>query len=62
MIPENHFDLKMTSAQVVEMSVTVNNGSFWQKYTHPDDPTRDKLLIPLGSNHYINSLLVKPAE
>ena len=30
--------LKMTTAQVVEMSVTVTNSSF-QNYTHPDDHT-----------------------
>ena len=34
---EDHLTLKMTSAQVVEMSVT-NNSSF-QNYTHPDDHT-----------------------
>ena len=31
--------LKMTTAQVVETSVTVTNSSF-QNYTHPDDHTR----------------------
>ena len=31
--------LKMTTAQVVETSVTVKNSSF-QNYTHPDDHTR----------------------
>ena len=30
---------KMTTAQVVETSVTVTNSSF-QNYTHPDDHTR----------------------
>ena len=30
--------LKMTTAQVVEMSVTVNNNS--QDYVHPDDQTQ----------------------
>ena len=30
--------LKMTTAQVVETSVTVSNSSF-QNYTHPDDHT-----------------------
>ena len=30
--------LKMTTAQVVETSVTVTNSSF-QNYTHPDDHT-----------------------
>ena len=29
----------MTTAQIVEMSVTVTNGSL-QNYTHPDDHTR----------------------
>ena len=37
--------LKMTTAQVVETSVTVTNNSF-QNYTHPDDhTTRTKLSI-----------------
>ena len=31
--------LKMTTAQVVETSVTVTNSSF-QNYSHPDDHTR----------------------
>ena len=44
--------LKMTTAQVVETSVTVTNSSF-QNYTHPDDHTRQttekifQLLAPL---------------
>ena len=32
--------LKMTIAQVVETSVTVNNNSPIQDYVHPDDQTR----------------------
>ena len=32
--------LKMTTAQVVETSVTVNNNSPIQDYVHPDDQTR----------------------
>ena len=32
--------LKMTTAQVVETSVTVNNNSPIQDYVHPDDPTQ----------------------
>ena len=37
--------LKMTTAQVVETSVTVNNNSPIQDYVHPDDQTQpfDKL-------------------
>ena len=32
--------LKMTTSQVVEMSVTVNNNSPIQDYVHPDDQTQ----------------------
>ena len=32
--------LKMTTAQVVETSVTVNNNSAIQDYVHPDDQTQ----------------------
>ena len=32
--------LKMTTAQVVETSVTVNNNSPVQDYVHPDDQTQ----------------------
>ena len=32
--------LNMTTAQVVEMSVTVNNNSPIQDYVHPDDQTQ----------------------
>ena len=32
--------LKMTTAQVVETSVTVNNNSPIQDYIHPDDQTQ----------------------
>ena len=34
------FNLKMTTAQVVETSVTVNNNSPIQDYVHPDDHTQ----------------------
>ena len=37
--------LKMTTAQVVETSVTVTNSSF-QNYTHPDDHTRQTTDTP----------------
>ena len=43
--------LKMTSAQVVETSVIVNNNSSFQNYTNPDDHTQQTtklyLLFPL---------------
>ena len=32
--------LKMTTAQVVEMSVTVNNNSPIEDYVHPDNQTQ----------------------
>ena len=34
---------KMTTAQVVETSVTVNNNSPIQDYVHPDDQTQPTL-------------------
>ena len=38
--------LKMTTAQVVEKSVTVNNNSPIQDYVHPDDQTQPFEMIP----------------
>ena len=38
--------LKMTTAQVVETSVTVNNNGPSQDYVHPDDQTQGIILIP----------------
>ena len=38
--------LKMTSAQVVETSVIVNNNSSFQNYTNPDDHTRQTTDTP----------------
>ena len=38
--------LKMTTAQVVETSVTVNNNSPIQDYVHPDDQTQPFEMIP----------------
>ena len=47
--------LKMTTAQVVETSVTVTNSSF-QNYTHPDDhTTRTMYCIVLNSNSNNNN-------
>ena len=37
--------LKMTTAQVVETSVTVNNNSPIQDYAHPDDQTQPSFYI-----------------
>ena len=38
--------LKMTTAQVVETSVTVNNNSPTQDYVHPDDQTQPFEMTP----------------
>ena len=38
--------LKMTTAQVVETSVTVNNNSPIQDYVHPDDQTQPTFEYP----------------
>jgi len=45
--------LKMTTAQAVEMSVTVNNSSPIQDYVHLEDPTQPTH-VPFG-DHFIYS-------
>ena len=40
--------LKMTTAQVVETSVTVNNNSPIQDYIHPDDETQPTFKMTPG--------------
>ena len=40
--------LKMTIAQAVETSVTVNNNSPIQDYVHPDDQTRPTFEMTRG--------------
>ena len=43
--------LKMTTAQVVETSVTVNNNSLIQNYVHPDDQSQPTFeMTPMVSN------------
>ena len=44
--------LKMTTAQVVETSVTVNNNSPIQNYVHPDDQTQPTFLQVLEAQEY----------
>ena len=41
--------LKMTTAQVVETSVTVNNNSPIQDYVHPDDQTQPTFIMSIIS-------------
>ena len=46
--------LKMTTAQVVKMSVTVNNNSPIQDYVHPDDHTQPTFEMTLGFKPFTN--------
>ena len=43
--------MKMTTAQVVETSVTVNNNSPIQDYVHPDDETQPTFETNSHRNH-----------
>ena len=67
--------LKMTTVQVVETSVTVNNNSPIQDYVHPDDQTQPFEMTPgfkpftryhlirelfLPKDHEIGSLVMRP--
>ena len=46
--------LKMTTAQVVKMSVTVNNNSPIHDYVHPDDHTQPTFEMTLGFKPFTN--------
>ena len=52
--------LKMTTAQVVETSVTVTNSSF-QNYTHPDDHTTRTTDTP-GFKPFTKKILISYVE
>ena len=47
--------LKMTTAQVVETSVTVTNSSF-QNYTHPDDHTT-RTITSFAERNWLSNFL-----
>ena len=47
--------LKMTTAQVVETSVTVNNNSPIQDYIHPDDQTQPTFEMTPGFKPFTTS-------
>ena len=47
--------LKMTTAQIVEMSVTVNNNSPIQDYVHPDDQTQPTFEMTPGFKPFTRS-------
>ena len=49
--------LKMTTTQVVETSVTVNNNSPIQDYVHPDDQTQPTFEITPGFKPFTVILL-----
>ena len=50
--------LKMTTAQVVETSVTVNNNSPIQDYVHPDDQTQPTFEVTPGFKPFIIEYLI----
>ena len=49
--------LKMTTTQVVETSVTVNNNSPIQDYIHPDNQTQPSFEMTPGFNLLQNKVL-----
>ena len=51
--------LKMTTAQVVETSVTVNNNSPIQNYTHPDDHTQPSYEMTPGFKPFTDLFFMK---
>ena len=54
--------LKMTTAQVVETSVTVNNNSPIQDYVHPDDQTQPTFEMTPGFKPFIKLLILIDLE
>ena len=48
----------MTTAQVVEMSVTVNSNSRIQDYVHPDDQTQPTFEMTPGFKPFTLSMYV----
>ena len=50
--------LKMTTARVVETSVTVNNNSPIQDYVHPDDQTQPTFEMTPGFKPFTVLLLL----
>ena len=51
----------MTTAQVVETSVTVNNNSPIQDYAHPDDQTQPLSTLSFNTSHlYFYPAFINP--
>ena len=51
--------LKMTTAQVVETSVTINSNSPIQDYVHPDDQTQPAFEMTPGFKPFTINILFK---
>ena len=54
--------LKMTTAQVVETSVTINNNNPIQDYVHPDDQTLTTIEMTPGFNPFTKWEIVSEIE
>ena len=52
----------MTTAQVVETSVTVNNNSAIQNYVHPDDHTQPTYEMTPGFKPFTEGFLMREEE
>ena len=52
----------MTTAQVVETSVTVNNNSAIQTYVHPDDHTQPTYEMTPGFKPFTEGFLMREEE
>ena len=56
MIRQGTLTLKMTTAQVVETSVTVNNNSPIQDYIHPDNQTQPTFIHVISIFLYVEMM------
>ena len=54
--------LKMTTAQVVETLVTVNNNSPIQDYVHPDDQTQPTFEMTPGFKPFTIKIIIQNLE
>ena len=59
MTPVYGLSLKMTTAQVVKTSVTVNNNSPIQDYVHPDDQTQPNFEMTPGFKPFTVLVVIK---
>ena len=54
--------VKMTTAKVVETSVTVNNNSPIQDYVHPDDQTQPTFEMTPGFKPFIDLIIANKSQ